>query len=243
MPGVRYGPDIADDAAFIMNNLVTLNKRQRDLEKKGKTLGKADSSLQNKMAKLADGLFGVSRADIDQNKFGEMGQLAQYSSYGRSARGKAYKRSKMARNARTGKIRQREVAAEHKRRGADRGITQDASGGASYLGRTQTKKYTRLRDQAAQRAATNKLEIGRARVRGTNPEQIDNLGIARTGGSRVSTPGALGKNPNPLSKTGSLRPPKRASVSRRTQGGRGGPKKPAGPKKPTKPKTPRTKKK
>jgi hypothetical protein len=214
------------------------------LEKKGKKLNKEDTNLKNKMANLAKGLFDVSRSDIDKNKFGEMGQMAQYSSYGRSARGKAYKRSKLARDARTGKIRGREIVKEHARRGGSRDLPKEGGiGGASYLGRTQTKKYTVLRDRAAQRAATNKLEIGRARVKGTNPEQIDNLGIARgSGSSKVTTPGAL-RNPTVLDKRGSLRPPKVASNARAKQGGRGGPKKPPGPKKPTKPKTPRTAKK
>jgi hypothetical protein len=219
-----------------MNNLVSINKRQRELEKKGKKLTAKQGRDKDKLAKLADGIFGVSRADIDQNKFGDMGKLAQYSAYGKSTRGKAYKRSKMAKNARTGKIRQREIAAEHLRRSdnkVSRGLDSSSSGGASYLGRTKTKRFAALHDAAQARAAKNGVSYQGRTVRGNSQESIDNLGVANIRG------GSLGRTTAGLSKTGSLRPPKRASVDRRTQGGRGGPKKPPGPRKP---RTPRKKK-
>jgi len=232
MPGVRYGPDIADDAAYIMNNLVSINKRQRDLEKKGKKLTAKESRNKDKLASLADGIFGVSRADIDQNKFGDMGKLAQYSAYGKSTRGKAYKRSKMAKNARTGKIRQREIAAEHLRRSdnkVSRGLDSSSSGGASYLGRTKTKRFAALHDAAQARAAKKGVSYQGRTVRSNSQESIDNLGVANV------SKGSLGRAAAGLSKTGSLRPPKQSSVARRNQGSRGGPKKPPGPKKSTKP--------
>lgn len=233
MPGVRYGPDIADDAAYIMNNLVSINKRQRELEKKGKKLTAKQGRDKDKLAKLADGIFGVSRADIDQNKFGDMGKLAQYSSYGKSTRGKAFKRSKLARNKRTGKIRQREIAAEHLRRSdqkVKRGVTSDASGGASYLGRTKSKRFKELHNAAQARAVKNGVSHQGRTVKGPSRESVDNLGIANTRG------GSLGPLATPLSRTGSVRPPKRASVTRRGQGSRGKPKPPPTkkPRKPTK---------
>ncbi len=235
MPGVRYGPDIADDAAYIMNNLVSINKRQRELEKKGKKLTAKQGRDKDKLAKLADGIFGVSRADIDQNKFGDMGKLAQYSSYGKSTRGKAFKRSKMSKNKRTGRIRQREIAAEHLRRSdqkVNRGLGgegNEKTGGASYLGRTKTKRYKELHNAAQARAAKNGVSHQGRTVKSNNQESVDNLGVANVRG------GSLGRNASALSKTGSLRPPKRASVARRGQGGRGGPKKPPAPRKPRKP--------
>lgn len=236
MPGVRYGPDIADDAAYIMNNLVSINKRQRELEKKGKKLTAKQGRDKDKLAKLADGIFGVSRADIDQNKFGDMGKLAQYSSYGKSTRGKAFKRSKLARNKRTGKIRQREIAAEHKLRSEGKvnrglgGAGNGETGGASYLGRTKSKRFNELHNAAQARAVKNGVRHEGRTVKGNNRESVDNLGVANVRG------GSLGRNAVGLSNTGSLRPPKRASIARRGQGGRGGPKPPPTkkPRKPTK---------
>lgn len=192
MPGVRYGPDIADDAAYIMNNLVSINKRQRELEKKGKKLTAKQGRDKDKLAKLASDIFDVSRADIDNNKFGDMGKLAQYSLYGKSTRGKAFKRSKLARNKRTGKIRQREIAAEHLRRSDQkvrRGVTSDESGGASYLGRTKSKRFKELHNAAQARAVKNGVSHQGRTVKGPSRESVDNLGIANARG------GSLGPSP------------------------------------------------
>jgi hypothetical protein len=93
MPGVRYGPDIADDAAYVMNNLVDINRRYRET-------GKLPREFQ-KFAKLAREVFGVRESDIRKGKYGDLSRLAQYSSAGRSARGKAYQRAKLARSWRT----------------------------------------------------------------------------------------------------------------------------------------------
>lgn len=215
MPGVRYGPDIADDAAFIMNNLVQI----RDMRKKGQKIGKADSIREAKMLKLADDIFGVKQKDIDKGRFGELGALAQYSVAGRNPKGKPYSRAKAAKNWRTGKVMKRKLRDEYVIRGeGPKGRqlgpdTPDAFGGATYLGRTKTKRFDALSAKAYRRARKNGVQVGRAKVRTSDAAGIDSLNIARTG---PYLPGIDG--PRGSARTGStIRPPKSKSAAKAGQ--------------------------
>ena len=229
MPGVRYGPDIADDAAYVMNNLVDINRRYRET-------GKLPREFQ-KFAKLAREVFGVRESDIRKGKYGDLSRLAQYSSAGRSARGKAYQRAKLARSWRTKKIMKRGLRQEFQKRGEKpsgraqsgvrktsrgdaisgiSGVERQGRGGATYLGRTKTKTFDKLADAAYARARRNKVQIGGARVTQATAASIDKLNIARTG---KFLPGFDGQ---PFGGTGrrsgsSIRPPKSKTAAAASQ--------------------------
>jgi hypothetical protein len=248
MPGVRYGPDIADDAAFIMNNLVQI----RDMRKKGQKISKADALRETKMLKLAKDIFGVNQKDIDKGRFGDLGALAQYSVAGRNPRGKPYNRSKMAKSWRTGKVMKRKLRDEYIIRGEGPKGRQTADstpgdpfGGATYLGRTKTKKFDALAAKSYRRARKNGVQVGKAKVRTSDAAGIDSLNIARTG---KYLPGLSGGQRDGRT----IRPPKAKSAARASQrtrkntikgAGKGagktsstGPSKPKTPSKPVRPK-------
>lgn len=229
MPGVRYGPDIADDAAYVMNNLVDINRRYRET-------GKLPREFQ-KFAKLARDIFGVKESDIKKGKYGDLSRLAQYSSAGRSARGKAYQRAKPAKNWRTKKIMKRGLRQEFQKRGETpsgraqsgvrkvgrgdaisgiSGVERQGRGGATYLGRTKTRTFDKLAEAAYARARRNKVQVGGARVTQANAASIDKLNIARTGrflpGIDSSTFGGTGR------RSGStIRPPKSKTAAAASQ--------------------------
>lgn len=217
MPGVRYGPDIADDAAFIMNNLVSLNAARK---KAGKLTVKQSRDY-DKFATLAKNIFGVSRRDVESNKFNDLGKLAQYSIAGRNPRGKPYSRSNLERNWRTGKIMQRGVRQEFEKRGgvdtrAVSGAADAGRGGATYLGRTKTKKFTELSERAYRRAARNGVPVGKRMVKPKGASGIDSLNIARTGPMLPGIQGATyGGTSNRVGS--SIRPPKAKSIARSNQ--------------------------
>ena len=183
MPGVRYGPDIADDAAKIMNRLVDL---QDKVSLTGKKLSKKDQAAFKKNADMAKKMFGLSAADIKKRKFGDMGTLAQYGDKGRIMSGrkkvggkyvyKDAKRNKLAANWRTGKTMKRRASDEHgARRTAPRGgkdnrrtlVATSAvkevgasvtnAGGATYLGRTAPKKFREARTRSFNRMKAQKF--------------------------------------------------------------------------------------
>ena len=186
MPGVRYGPDISDDAAKIMNKLVDL---QDKVSLTGKMLSKKDQAAFKKNADMARKMFGLSASDLKKRKFGDMGLLAQYSSDGRTLSGrkkvngkyvyKNAKRNKLASNWRTGKTMKRRASDEHgDRRTAPRpsaggkdnrrtlvstsGVAQVGksvtnAGGATYLGRTAPKKFREARARSFNRMGKQKF--------------------------------------------------------------------------------------
>lgn len=186
MPGVRYGPDIADDAAKIMNRLVDL---QDKVALKGKKLSKKDQAAFKKNADMAKKMFGLSASDIKKRKFGDMGLLAQYSTDGRILSGrkkingkysyKQAKRDKLAKNWKTGKTMKRRASDEHgARRTAPRvseggkdnrrtlistsavaevGKSVTNAGGATYLARTAPKKYREARARSYDRMKAQKF--------------------------------------------------------------------------------------
>ena len=231
MPGVRYGPDIADDAAYVLNNLVDSMRKYRET-------GKVDKKY-TKFAKMASQIFGVSDRDIKKGKYGKLAELAQYSAGGISPyTGKAYKRSKLEKSWRTGKIMQRGVRQEFIKRGEDPsgralkgvrrgrgkrppdiipgvGTERQGRGGATYLGRSRTAKFVRLEQEALRRAKRNKVSIGGARVKKGNRSEIDSLNIARQGRFLPNVDAGFGASSR---RTGStIRPPKSKTAARASQ--------------------------
>lgn len=255
MPGVRYGPDIADDAAYVMNTLVELRRTIPGL--KGAKLRDARVE-QEKMKKIANEIFGVRPSDIDRGRYGALAQLAQYSIGGRNPQGKAYNRSKLAKSWRTKKLMKRQASVEFEKRG-EKGGRQTVSsvglggaaeraGGATYLGRTKTRKFDQLAEAAYARAKR------RGYIKESTAGAFDKAGgsggIARQG---PRLPG-VGQAYGATGKAGtSIRPPTRKSArgtarrqaaaeQRRAEKiaaeGKAAAKKLATPKKSTKPKAP-----
>ena len=191
MPGVRYGPDIADDAAQVQNSLVELLKLEK-ASKSGK-LGKDDRKKLDTSLRIAKQLFGVSERDARSGKWGDLGVLAEYSDIGRNPRtGGKRTRSKLARNRRNGNtIFKKDMAREHADRMAgvsspgtstSRGLT----GEVTYLGRTAPKRFREARERAYKRARRDGVSYGRAGgiPKGTKieqmPDRLDRMNIART---------------------------------------------------------------
>lgn len=259
MPGVRYGPDIADDAAYVMNNLVELNRKFRETGKRPKNY--------NKFERLAHKIFGVKPSDIKKGKYGDLAKLATYSTAGRDSRGRAYKRGKLAKSWRTGKIMKRGLRQEFIKRGetpsgrAARGVRKagrgkkgdiisgipgietQGRGGATYLGRTKTKQFDRLANAAYARAKKNKI------TKTANAAGIDTLNIARVGkflpgpgwGGTSSRPGATIRPPKSKTAAAGARAKTKAAVKGAGKRGNNStakaPGKPKAVSKPAKPKT------
>lgn len=171
MPGVRYGPDVSDDAAYIMNQIVSLQDVEADLKRAGRKLSKRDSATLARNIKAAQTFFGVKASDIKKRKFGDMGTLAKYSMAGinlsRRKRGpdgkwvyQQSKKAKLAKDPRKGGLYKKTVRDEHIDRGANPGrtftrpitkkdsaadikITKESAkvGGGTYLGRTAPKPF------------------------------------------------------------------------------------------------------
>lgn len=181
MPGVRYGPDIADDAAYVMNTLVELRNRAKALGP-GRKLNRRDSTEYDKMKKIANEIFGVRPSDIDRGRYGALGQLAQYSTAGRNPQGRAYNRSKPAKSWRTKKIMKRGVRQEFEKRGQRPGGREIVGtmpmkeGGASYLGRTKTRKFDELANAAYARAKR------RGYSKTADAGGFDKIGVTGSGG-------------------------------------------------------------
>lgn len=172
MPEVRYGPDVTDDAAQLLKDIVRyqdfaelINRRR----KAGQAIDAADTKklaeLQKRAteaSRLAEQLFGVSKKDQAARKFGLLEELAQYSRNGITTktrrrggpdgtyeyqRTKRYKPAVKKKGPNKGQRRRRSVAKEHELRGEGnpgRGYTDDRSGGASYLGGTVSKRLAGL---------------------------------------------------------------------------------------------------
>lgn len=119
MPGVRYGPDITDDAAQMLNDILQF----KDASKTG---GKIDRDVRrryNRSAKLAKQLFGLTDSDIEKGRYKDLKTLARYGNDARGQgarvpgrRNQTYKSQKLARNKRTGEIMKRTQMEEFRRR-------------------------------------------------------------------------------------------------------------------------------
>ena len=207
MPGVRYGPDIADDAAVIYKGIKELNDKEAALKRKfqaakkaGKkpkapSLNKTDRAKYDRLAKLATDIFGVTKKDLKRGKYGDVYKMQRYSQQGVTSRGAKAKGAKFARNKRTGQLRRSSELKEYNRRSggtSTRSDFVDAKGkvGAkttqTYLGFTKPKGYRAIEDRAYKRMkARGGVRVGRSRKKVTNTAGLDNLAISRvnrTGG-------------------------------------------------------------
>jgi len=264
MPGVRYGPDISDDAAYILNQIVSLQDVEADLKRRGRKLTDRDSKTLARNVKAAQTFFGVSAADIKKRKFGDMGTLAQYSMEGinvsrrkRGANGKwVYAKSKRSKLAK-GKdgLEKRSVAEEHvKYRGANPGRTftkaddtkavrkkNDPVGGGTYLGRTSPRKFMdaqkRFYDRMSKKGAVSYGNQPARKIRGQ--DDLDKVNIAKQYGKsirpRMTTSRPGGRRKATPKTPAQLKREKTIANAGRRSGTMSTAKKARGAKKPTKP--------
>jgi len=261
MPGVRYGPDISDDAAYILNQIVSLQDVEADLKRRGRKLNDRDSKTLARNVKAAQTFFGVSAADIKKRKFGDMGTLAQYSMEGinlsrrkRGANGKwVYTKSKRAKLAKTKDgLAKRTVAEEHvKYRGANPGRTftrpddpkelrkkLDPVGGATYLGRTSPRKFMdaqkRFYDRMSKKGAVSYGGQPARKIRGQ--DDLDKVKLqGRSLRPRMTTSRPGGRRKATPKTPEQLKREKTIANAGRRSGAMSTAKKARGAKKPTKP--------
>lgn len=219
MPGVRYGPDISDDAAYIMNRIVSLQDIEADLKKAGRKLSKRDAALLKRNTDFAKKAFGLKDSDIKARRFGDMGTLAQYSREGinlsrrkRGANGKwIYEKSKRAKFARKGgTIQKRTIKEEHDIRGSVPSRTtvsaRDKSrigkqatkvGGGTYLGFTAPKQFREARKRFYDRVGKKgPISYGTSKARRVrNEDDLDRLNIARNAQGRSLRPRLVTSRP------------------------------------------------
>jgi hypothetical protein len=238
MPGVRYGPDIADDAAAIYKGIKDLNDKEQALKRKAQAakksgkavksaqLNKKDKAKYDRLAKLATDIFGVSRRDLQRGKYGDLYKMQRYSQQGVTSRGAKSKGAKFARNKRTGKIKRSSELKEYSRRSEGKSTrSQDRSGGTmeSYLGLTKPKGYREIEARALKRMARGGVRVGASKKKVKNRAGLDAIGIARvtrTGGFTSGPAAGKGRLPSarpPL--VGSrARKPRAAASSTRARG-------------------------
>jgi hypothetical protein len=235
MPGVRYGPDIADDAAAIYKGIKELNDREQALKRKAQAakkagkavksaeLNKKDRAKYERLAKLATDIFGVNQRDLKRGKYGDLYKMQRYSQQGVTSRGAKSKGAKFAKNKRTGKIKRSSELKEYSRRSEGKSTrSQDGKGGTreSYLGLTKPKAYREIEARAAKRMKSRGVRVGATKKKISNRAGLDALGIARVNrtGGITSTPnrgkGALPSARPPL--VGAR--PKKAKSSTRAKG-------------------------
>jgi hypothetical protein len=226
MPGVRYGPDISDDAAYVVDSVKEIQEKIR----RGLKLGRGDNDKLDRFAKLAKELFDVERTDFDAGRFGEMGEMARYG-------GGMGSRENVARSWRTGRSMVKGVDREF----ADRGSPDKRSGssktpdGAFYVGRTRSKRFRELEARVAERVNTGGVSFGKARVApgsvnsGNFIAQIDSLNVGKVRGTprdlgtasgtqRSSSLGARPSGPGQSRRAGTpIRPSKTKSKARAQQ--------------------------
>lgn len=112
MPGVRFGPDITDDAAQILNDILEFKAL-----KKAKKSDRDVTRRYKRSAKMAKQLFGLTDKDIEKGRYKDLRVMAQYGNDARrpGAPGRVYRRAKLYRNKRTGKIAKRSMMEEGRR--------------------------------------------------------------------------------------------------------------------------------
>jgi hypothetical protein len=192
MPGVRYGPDISDDAAYIYKGIVSLQKKEQALKRKaqaakkagkkvkGGTLNARDKAQYERFANMASDIFGVTKRDLKAGRFGDLYTLQQYSRDGVTKKGKQSKKYKVAKNKRTGKMKIKRDTKESLDRSEGK-VTRRAGMGSSYIGATAPKAYRDASDRAfkrmKQRGGVRTGSGKRKKV--TNAEGLDNLQIAK----------------------------------------------------------------
>lgn len=239
MPGVRFGPDIADDAAEIMNTLVDLTARARR-SKTGK-LSKREQSKYDRAARQALDMFGVTKADLKKGRYGDLYEMAKYSPNVKNAKGKKIKgryapamtRSRAKATMGEKRRRTRTMADESLRRSDQKVVrgTREGermapgTGGGSYLGATKTPKYRELSQRAYERMAKRGI-VGydgrRRKIR--NEEDLDKANIARTRPSgRAAARGGTTGARLPIIKS-ARKPRKPSSGSKRSKSSQSAPK-------------------
>lgn len=216
MPGVRYGPDISDDAAFLVDRVKTL---QEKLNRKGR-LSNREARQLDEAARFARDVFGVRRSDFDKGRLGDMGEMAKYGG-GRS-------RSRAAKSWRSGGPMKKSVAKEMADRGSGRTAKRDGSTKSLkepfYTGRTRSKKFQELEQRAMKRAKRNGFQFGKQKAAknkvnpGNFKAQVDNLNISKAGkGSSFIGSRAQGRGVAKIRTGSSIRPPKPKSQARAKQ--------------------------
>lgn len=244
MPGVRYGPDISDDAAKLMNTILDLQDKSV-AAKRGK-LNKRDAAKLARASDIAKKLFGLKDSDIKSRRFKDMAVLAQYSPDGRllgksrkpgaNNKYKKAKRNKMATNWRTGKLMRKGAGKEHKDRawevdkpnyrtyapssGPD---APPGSGAATYLGRTAPKRFREARARTMKRAGRQKFNYGNKKtgIRGPIRDEADLDRLATASRATAGRPRLGTSRSGSLRKTGATRggrvKPTPANIRRKRQ--------------------------
>lgn len=214
MPGVRYGPDISDDAAQIVDFVQEAQARIR----RGLKLSKRDQSRYDSYKTVARQVFGVSNSNFDKGKLGDLSEMAKY--------GGSKPRSKLAKSWRTGGQMKKSVTREFEDRGTPGGRRAGSTKtpqDAWYVGRTRSKKFRELEARAQKRMSRNGVTFGKTKIgpRQTKPEnflaQVDKLNIAKAGKSASDITNRP-RGVTQVRKVGSpIRPPLPKSAARATQ--------------------------
>lgn len=177
MPGVRYGPDISDDAAYYVDRVKEIQARIRA----GRKIGKNDTKVLETAFLIAKNVFGVKKGDFDKGKLGDMAEMARY--------GGSKALSRRAKDSRTGKTMTKSVAQELLDRSTgknSRGSRTKPAEGTFYQGRTRSKRFRGLEAAATRRMNRNGLEVGKRSVPrgGTNSktfkDRVDGFQFAKT---------------------------------------------------------------
>ena len=186
MPGVRYGPDISDDAAYYVDKVKDIQARIRA----GRSLSNDDRTILKNAAELALNVFGVNRRDFNKGKLGAMAEMARY--------GGSKPLSRRAKDSRDGSIMTKSVAEELLDRSTgknSRGSRTKPAEGTYYEGRTRSKRFRELEEAAIARlnkkgmkANGTQRAIIRGSVKPTNfKEKIDTLKITKARGGKKDT--------------------------------------------------------
>lgn len=236
MPATRFGPDVTDDAAYMINAIIDYQDAQDAMRRGARINAREMQKLReraNRMRELAKQLAGLSDDDIDNRRFGVLQKLSRYSNDGRTLGTRRYnpatgrfeyskaRGKKAARDWRTGGLLRRRVEEEFERRGQGggrRSLRPDLAPGADnrYVGATNPKQLQAAVAEFLKGVQGRQIQIGKKRVQIRSQIDMDNLGIAKR-----PRPGQRGGAPV------SRRPPKARSIQRAQQrarrSGRGGP--------------------
>ena len=226
MPATRYGPDVTDDAAYMINAIIDYQDAQDAMRRGARISGREMQNLRaraNRMRELAKQLANLSDDDIDNRRFGVLDKLSRYSHDGRLLLSRRYnratgrfeynrsKRKQPARNWRTKGLMRRDVEEEFARRGQGGGrssLRPDIAPNARnrYSGWTNPKELQEATAEFLAGVAGRQIQIGNKRIQIRSQIDMDNLGIAKR-----ARPGQRGGAPV------SRRPPKAKSVQRAQQ--------------------------
>jgi hypothetical protein len=220
MPGVRYGPDISDDAAYFVDKVKEIQAKIRA----GKKPSKSETTILKNAATVAKNIFGVNKRDFNKGNLGEMAEMARY--------GGSKPLSRRAKDSRTGTSMTKSVAEELLDRSTgknSRGSRTKPAEGTYYEGRTRSKRFKELEANATARLNKNGMPArGKARaVRkgGVTPanfkDSVDRFQDAKTrsSGSDLLNRVRGGSDPSSRQRKAGvgIRPPLAKSQARATQ--------------------------